>query len=98
MPQTPYNALIGTAYAHINTAATTVVKSAPGTLASIVVNTQVAGTVTIYDNATAASGTVVAVITVTATFPTLPLVYNLKFANGLTIVTSGTADLTVVFI
>lgn len=85
-------------YSHIATAATTVVKGSAGNLHSITVNSKgtVASTITIFDN-TAGSGTIIAVIdslTLSGTF-----VFDVRFAAGLTIVTTGTVapDLTVSF-
>jgi len=93
MPQTPTGALQS---AHINSLTTTVVKSGPGYLHSITVNSKGAtgNTATVYDN-TAGSGSVLAVIDVTANLVTL--LYDIQFLTGLTLVTaSGTAaDLTV---
>lgn len=76
---------------------TTVVKSGPGVLAAIVINTPAAtGTITIYDN-TAASGTVIALITMVAG-QAVSLQYNVGFTTGLTIVTATAAgDITVVY-
>jgi hypothetical protein len=102
MAQTPLNAPVGLTYAHINTAATTVVKSAPGMLQSINVNGTPGAneTVTIFDN-TAGSGTEVAVISLATTTvaPTSILfgAAGVMLKNGLTVVTTGTTDLTVVY-
>src|SRR3990167_5339120 len=80
-------------------AATTTVKAAAGYLHCITFNRTIASaTVTIYDN-TAASGTLIATITLPATLlndaPQVAL-YNVNFKTGLTIVTTGTnLDLTV---
>jgi len=91
--QTPTGAL---QYAHINTLTTTVVKSAPGMLHTVTINSKggTASIATIYDN-TSGSGTVLAVIDVTAQLVTL--VYDIQFLTGLTIVTAtgSAADLTV---
>lgn len=98
MSQAPYNAPVGLSAVHINTAVTTTVKAVPGMLGGIYVNTNVAGTVTVYDSLTA-TGTILAVITVTTTLPAtgVLMLQNINFKVGLTIVTSATADLTVVF-
>ena len=79
---------------------TTTVKSGAGVLQSIIFNKPVAtGVVTVYDN-TAASGTLIGTITT----PTVsgegpdPVLYNLAFSTGLTIVTATAAqDITVVY-
>lgn len=87
------------AYLNITLAAptTTTVKSGNGVLKAIVVNKGAAtGTCTIYDN-TAASGTVIGTITGGDALPR-SIEYNVKFANGLTIVSATAAmDLTVVY-
>lgn len=80
-------------FINIAGAATTVVKRRHGILVGIVVNKPVANsTITIYDN-DAASGDKIATIN----NPVGPLVYNCKFKNGLTIVTSAADDLTVLY-
>lgn len=82
-------------YLNITGQATTVVKSSPGVLHTICVNTPAATeTITIYDN-TAASGTKIGTITVFAS--TNPcLTYDVNFTTGLTIVTAtANSDITV---
>lgn len=82
---------------HIAGAATNTVKSGPGTLWRITLNKPAAlSTVTIYDN-TAGSGTVIGIITNTTDVKPYFLDYGLRFETGLTIVTSGADDLSVVF-
>lgn len=79
-------------YAHLTGAGTTTVKSFAGILHNITVNT--AGTATtVYDN-TAGSGTVIAILAAT-TIGTYT--YDVGFATGLTIVTTGTPDITVAY-
>jgi hypothetical protein len=88
------------AYQNITTATTTTVKSGNGTLHAIVVNTNVASaTIKIYDN-TAASGTVIGTITLPSTITgadPFEILYDAAFSLGLTIVTSGATDLTVLY-
>lgn len=84
---------------HIAGAATTVVKSGAGTLHLLSINKAVLSSViTIYDN-TAASGTILAIITnpavLLATQATIP--FDVAFSIGLTIVTSAADDLTVAY-
>lgn len=81
-------------YKHITTDTTTVVKSSGGLLGSICVNTTASTeTITIYDN-TAASGTVIGVITLGSNVGCF--INNTVFGKGLTIVTAVAAgDLTV---
>lgn len=82
-------------YKNIASAVTTVIKSGAGTLKSITINTTAAGTITIYDN-TSAAGNKIATI---AASPAIGSVfhYDVKFDVGLTIVTAGASDITVSF-
>lgn len=88
------------AFVNITTATTTVVKSGPGFLHMLVINTPVASaTITIYDN-TAASGTKIATITIPSTVTgeaPSSIEYDVAFSTGLTIVTSGATDITVAY-
>lgn len=83
-------------YAHINSTATQVVHSEPGDLLAVVVNSP--GTtwaVTLWDNASAASGQAIAVIAAVAGGN---YVYNTELVNGLTVSSTGTAgDITIVY-
>jgi hypothetical protein len=84
------------AFANISTVATTTVKSGVGELHAITVNSKgtVASTITVYDN-TAGSGAKIA--TIDSLNQSGTMVYNVAFANGLTLVTTGTVapDVTV---
>lgn len=80
-------------YNNIASATTTVVKSGTGTLHSIVINTTAAGTITIYDN-TSAAGTKIATIAASPANGSTFL-YDVSFATGLTIVTAAASDITV---
>ena len=84
----------GYAYAHLASATALPVKPGPGTLYAITVNTPAAGTISIFDLATAActatpSTNVVGVITVTSTAPVGTLTYNLSTQNGVCIKSSS---------
>jgi hypothetical protein len=87
-------------YTRISTAATTVVKAAPGFLHKIIWNKRIAaGVTTIYDN-TSAAGTIVGVVTVGAAILNDPPQYgeyNVTMTTGITIVTSQAEDITVVW-
>ena len=78
---------------------TTAVKTTSGMLHTITFNKPIAtGVVTIYDSL-AASGTVIATITVPASPMPVTLTYDLAFTIGLTIVTATAAqDITVTYI
>lgn len=84
------------AYKHITTAATYNCKYGAGRLHRIVLNNAGGTLFTIYDN-TAASGNIIGIINTPATANALFLEYNLPFSIGLTIVTTGTWDATVVY-
>jgi hypothetical protein len=85
------------AYTHLNiaSAGTYVVKSGPGILHSIVINTTAASAITVYDNTSAADPKI-------ATIANSPVIgstfaYDVAFANGLTIVTAGASNITVAY-
>lgn len=82
--------------AHISSATTSVLKYAGGYLHRITLNNPTNNAITIYDN-TAASGTVIGIINPGASSTPVTLDYGLPFSTGLTIVTAGTPDLTVVY-
>jgi hypothetical protein len=85
-------------YANINTTATTTLKTTPGVLHSVCVNTPVAtGTIQIYDN-TAGSGNKIGLITIPSSPQPHCQIYDVAFWTGLTIVTATAAqDITVSF-
>jgi len=84
-------------YANINTTATTTLKSVPGVLHTVCVNTPAAtGTAQIYDSTTA-GGNKIGLITSYASTPRC-FTYDVAFWTGLTIVTATAAqDITVSF-
>ena len=85
---------------NITSGSTTTIKTGAGILGSIVVNSAVSlGTITVYDN-TAASGTKIATIThpLTLLSSQYVLMFNSKFATGLTVVTSLGDNITVTYI
>lgn len=83
-------------YQHLNSNATTTIKTGAGSVHLITINTKGASSniLTLYDNTTAA-GQVIAVLDTTQAVATL--IYDVTFINGLTVVQSaGTAaDITV---
>lgn len=83
-------------YKNITTQTTTTVAAGPCRLVGITVNTGAASAVaTVYDNASAGSGTKIATVDTSATGN---FFYGTRCTNGLTIVTSGgNADITVSF-
>jgi hypothetical protein len=84
-------------YQNITTDTTSTIKSSPGYLHAVCVNTPTAtGTITLYDN-TAASGTKIGTITSYASTPRC-FTYDVAFWIGLTVVTATAAqDITVSF-
>lgn len=90
----------GALFNNVVGAATTTVKSGAGILHKVIINTPVASaTITIYNN-TAGSGAKIGTLTlgsvITGDQPVC-LVYDLSFSTGLTFVTSGATDLTVIY-
>ena len=85
-------------FVHINTAATTVVKSGAGFLYSICLNSVANGTsVTVYNN-TAGSGSIIALPSPPNGAVSHCLNYQgLQFSTGLTIVTNTTSSITIVY-
>lgn len=81
-------------YTNITTGTTTVVKGSSGILHSVTINTTAAATITLYDNASAASGTKIATIAASPVIGSTFL-YDCSLINGLTIVTAGASDITV---
>ncbi len=81
-----------TAFVRISTNGTTVVKSGAGILRRIIKMS--GGNLTLYNN-TAASGTVIQVIS--GTNPTGTLVYDIPFTIGLTIVSASGPDAVIVY-
>lgn len=86
--------MAGTGYVNIASATTTVVKTGQGFLNALIINTSVAGAITIYDN-TSGAGQKIATIAASAGVGTYK--YEVKFSTGLTVVTAGASDLTVSF-
>jgi hypothetical protein len=80
----------------ISTSTTTTVKTGKGVLHSIVIGTKgtSASVVTVYDN-TAGSGTTLAIIDSLNQVGTYT--YDVAFATGLTVVTTGAPDLVVTY-
>ncbi len=89
------------ANANIASATTTVVKASPGELKRVIINKGVvSGVITIYDNASAASGTKVATLTFGAALlsdPPLSAEYGTWCSKGITVVTSAATDVTIVY-
>jgi hypothetical protein len=80
---------------NIAAAATTVIKTGPGVLHTLTVNTTAAGAITIYDN-TLAAGTKIA--TIKASVAEQTFTYDVAFGTGLTIVTAAASDITVSYV
>jgi hypothetical protein len=87
----------GRSFTNITTATTTTIKSGKGNLHAMCINTDAgSATITAYDN-TAGSGTKIFTITNPVTLLSMGPIcatYDLAFATGLTIVTTGVQDIT----
>ena len=83
-------------YGKITTAATTTFKLGPGKLHRITLNNPTGTLITVYDN-TAGSGTVIAAINTPAQANPVTLEYGTQFSTGLTVVSTGTWDATIIF-
>ena len=81
---------------YISTATTTAVLGKSGTLKKIVLTETAAGTITVYNNPSAASGEVIAVFKASIVEGTYH--FGNRFCPlGITVVTAGASKLTVVF-
>lgn len=82
-------------YNNISTNTTTAVKGSPGVLGSVVINTggSVVGSVVVYDN-TAGSGSIIATIDaqIAGTYE-----YNATATTGITVVTTGSPNVTILY-
>jgi hypothetical protein len=98
LPGPPTVATFQYTYTHISTDATTQIKSGPGIMHTLCVNSPAATeTITIYDSLTG-SGSIMAVVTLTASTQSC-FAYDIAFGTGLTIVTAIAAgDLTVTWL
>ena len=83
-------------YARISTATTTILKYGAGMLHKIIVNNPTNNAITVYNNS-AASGDIIAIIDPDVSTTPFYLDYHVPFGTGLTIVTAGTADLTIIY-
>jgi hypothetical protein len=99
MPQTPLFQTTGSTYKHVANAGTNIVKANGGYLDRIYVGSATSGaTITFYDNPTGGSGTVISVCAFTANLAApMSQTVQLNFVTGLTVVTTGTIDLTVLY-
>lgn len=84
-------------YKHIATNTTTLCKRGGGVLHSVIMNNPTNNAVTIYDDIAATVGTEIAIIDPDAGATPFTLDYHVPFNNGLTIVTAGTPDLTIIY-
>lgn len=83
-------------YKNINTATTTVCKFKNGVFKKIIFNNPTIDAVSIYDGKNT-SGAVIAIIDPDVSATPFELTYDLSFDKGLTVVTAGTADITVIY-
>ena len=78
---------------NIDGAATTIVSSTPCMLHTIVINTTSGAAITVYDNATEASGEIIAVFPAAAVCGTY--LYDVDLNHGLVVKTEGAGNITV---
>jgi hypothetical protein len=83
-------------YGHITNAATTVLKYGPGLLHRITLANATGTSLTVYDS-TAGSGLVITSMKTPSQANPVTLEYGVVFSNGLTVVSTGTWDATVVY-
>lgn len=83
------------AYRYISTATTTDVFSGPGRLKKIILTETAAGTITIYDEATGGTTSIVGLLK--ASIVEGEYEFNVALGKGLQIVTGGASKLTVVY-
>lgn len=83
-------------YAQIASATTTILKYGAGMLHNIIVNNPTNNAITVYDN-TSAAGAVIAIINPGSSATPFALDYHVPFGTGLTIVTAGSPNLTIVY-
>jgi hypothetical protein len=84
----------GFKYVSISTATCTTVASAPAMLGTITITGGTGGTITVYDNASACSGTIIAgpILAVTAPVTLSPLVQS---TAGISVTTAAATDVTI---
>lgn len=80
----------------ITSAATTTFKQGPGILHRITLNNPSGTLITVYDSLTG-SGSTIAVINTPVQANPVTLEYGVEFSNGMTVVSTGTWDATIVF-
>ena len=80
-------------YTHISTATTTTVSTIPCVLVAVIVNTTAAGTITLDDAITATTPTIAIM---KASIAEATYEYKVLCTVGLTVVTAGASDITVV--
>lgn len=80
---------------HISTATTTVVKTGPGIFHGFIIEGGTAGTITVYDN-TSAAGKILANFDLTNTLATY--LFDVDYTIGLTVVTGNATKLTVSYL
>lgn len=79
---------------YISTSATTVVSDTQGTLGSIIITEDAAGTITVYNNS-AASGDIIALFKASA--PVGEYKFDVRASKGITVVTGAATKLTVTY-
>ena len=83
------------AYSHIAAASTTVVRTGPGFLYAITVNSTVNSIITIYDDVSAVAANVIGILKANVAEQTF--FFECAVSRGITVVTAGNSDITVAY-
>jgi hypothetical protein len=81
---------------YVNTAASVLIKTGPGNLVGMTINSHITGTVKFWDNTSAATTVLVETMTLAVGERNIPF-YGAKFNTGLFITIGGTANVTVYY-
>ena len=84
-------------FKNISTAATTVVVNGTGLFERVLLNNPTNNAITIYDGIDASNGVLIATIDPDASATPFELNYNLKYKKGITVVTAGSPDITIIY-
>ena len=74
------------------------IKTAPGRVRGVVINSHTSGTLKLWDNATAGSGTILFNTISFAVGEHYINLFNCQFVNGLFATIGGTADVTILYV
>ena len=92
-----YNNIGEYLYKSISTATTTVIKTGSGIIGNLIIAGGTAGAITVYDNTSASSPTIIATFTPGAVSVPVCIPINARFNTGLTILTGAATVITVTY-